>query len=292
MEPTYQGYSDTYYSGVAAPVYAVLVCETFGWPLPHPEATKKYFLSLQRSDGAFYPRSGAFDPDSPQARLYNTAQSLVALRFLGEKARYDPSPIVEYFFDGEVFKKLPLYTTSFFPYFYAASGKPMPKEFDQRLRAYIEGEQREDGYLGDHVASTFHAAHYYRLIGAPVPKAKAMVERVLRDQQNDGSWCLHPPDWDVHAVFDALFILRQLGDPGDPRIKKAYQKATEWVLKCRNRDGGFGHFPSYTSDMDAIYFQVGALTQAGYLKPRNDLRHEEILGWGHVMVPGKQYACL
>ena len=38
-----------------------------------------------------------------------------------------------------------------------------------------------------------------------------MVQRVLRDQKPDGGWNIKEPDWDVHACFDAIFILRQLG---------------------------------------------------------------------------------
>jgi geranylgeranyl transferase type-2 subunit beta len=292
IDPLYKGTSDTYYTGIAAPTYAVILCETFGWPLPYLAATKEFYLSSQKPDGAFHSRSGAFDPNTPQAKFYNTAQSLVALRFLGEKPKYDPASVIDFFFQQDEFDKLPLYMTSFFPYFYSALGKPMPREYDRRLREYMEKKQTDDGYIGDHVASAFHMVHYYRLVGAPVPKAEAMIERVLRDQQNNGSWCHHPPDWDVHAVFDALFMMRQIGNPDDPRIRSAYDKAVQFVLQCRNDNGGFGHFPNYTSDVDAVYFHVGALVQAGFLQPRSDLKNEEFLGWGHAMIPGKHYSCV
>jgi prenyltransferase beta subunit len=57
-----------------------------------------------------------------------------------------------------------------------------------------------------------------------------------------------------------------------------------WVLSCRNADGGFGHYPGSTSDADAVYFHVGTLVMAGYLKPM-ELKEEDarVLGWGHVM---------
>jgi hypothetical protein len=55
------------------------------------------------------------------------------------------------------------------------------------MRQYILWEQAEDGYLRDHVATTFHAANYFRLIGEPTPKADAMIDRVLKDQKEDGS---------------------------------------------------------------------------------------------------------
>jgi geranylgeranyl transferase type-2 subunit beta len=202
-------------------------------------------------------------------------------------------PVIEYFFSNEEFKKLPLYTTSFFPLFFSACGVKMPDAMDRILSDYINREQKDDGYLQDHVAATFHAAHYFRLTGRPVPKASAMVDRVLHDQKNDGSWHLHEPDWDVHACFDALFILRQAGDPRDPRISEAYKKANKWILECRKSDGGFTHFPEETySDMDAVYFHAGALVETGYLKKMNNLIHEEILGWGHAMDPDKKYSCI
>jgi len=293
IDPRYPGISDTNLSGIAAPAYATILCRTFAWPLPYAGETKAFFLRCQKSDGAFYPPTGTMDPNSPQAKFYNTAQGIVALKLLGEKPIYDPSPVPEYFFKEEELEKLPLYMTSFFPYFYTALGAPMPDTVDRMLRALIEKKQAADGYVGNHVASTFHAAHYYRLTGRPTPKAEAMTERVLRDQKEDGSWHLFEPDWDVHAAFDALFIIRQLGKAGDARIATSYQRANAWLMKCRKADGGFAHYPDNAqSDMDATYFQAGALAQTGYLPTAPDLRHEEILGWGHAMIPGKRYSCL
>lgn len=293
IDPHYPGVSDTNLSGIAAPAYAVILCRTFDWSLPYPGETKEFFHRCQKSDGAFYPPTGAMDPNSAQAKFYNTAQGIVALKLLGEKPRYDPAPVPEYFFKEEELEKLPLYMTSFFPYFYTALGVPMPETVDRMLRALIGKKQTADGYVGNHVASTFHAAHYFRLTGLPTPKAGAMVERVLRDQKEDGSWHLFEPDWDVHAAFDALFILRQLGNAEDSRLPKSYQRANQWLMRCRKPDGGFAHYPDNPqADMDATYFQAGALVQTGYLPISAKLEHEEIWGWGHAMIPGKRYSCL
>lgn len=293
IDPEYKGMSDTSASGIAAPTYATILCRTFGWSLPYPGETKNLILSLQKPDGAFYAATGAFDPNAPLAKLYNTVQALVTLRLLGAEPKYDPTPVIEYFFQGSEFKELPLYTTSFFPHFYNALGTKMPTRIDAKMCALILGEQTEDGYLRNHVASTFHAAHYFRLTGRPTPKAKAMVDRVIRDQKDDGSWCHHPPDWDVHAAFDALFILRQLCEPDDPRLPAVYRKANKWILQCRKPDGGFSHYPQNpTSDVDAVYFHVGALVETGFLQPLKNVKHEELLGWGHMMVPGKTYSCI
>jgi hypothetical protein len=293
IDATYKGTSDTGLSGIAAPAYATILCSTFGWTLPYTGKTIDFLLGCQKPDGAFYAPTGSMDQNAPLSKLYNTVQGVVSLRLLGKKPLYDPMPVIDYFFTGTEFKNLPLYTTSFFPLFYNAMGQKMPEHIDQLMQEYILNEQKADGYLQDHVASTFHAAHYFRLTGRPVPKAFEMTERVIRDQKEDGSWHLKEPDWDVHACYDALFILRQLGELFDTRIVKAYQKANDWILRCRKPDGGFSHFPGETiSDVDAVYFHTAALAETGYLKMRQDLTNEEILGWGHAMVPGKRYSCL
>ena len=99
-------------------------------------------------------------------------------------------------------------------------GKPFPEEPRRKLARHMEANQAEDGYLGDHVAAAFHMAHFYRLLGEPTPRADRMVARVLRDQKPDGGWDIKEPDWDVHAGFDAVFILRQLGGDG-PKVRGA-----------------------------------------------------------------------
>jgi hypothetical protein len=293
IDPEYKGTSDTGLSGMAAPAYATIISATFGWSLPYQEETIAFLISCQKPDGAFYAPTGSMDQDSPLARLYNTLQGILTLRLLGKGPVYDPMPVIDYFFKDGQFMDLPLYTTSFFPLFFTVLGEKMPPHIDERMSAYILSEQKEDGYLQDHVASTFHAAHYFRLTGRPTPGAGEMIERTLRDQKEDGSWHLREPDWDVHACFDALFILRQLGDSNDPRIIQAYHRAAEWILRCRKADGGFTHFPEEAvSDMDAVYFHVGGLVQTGTLAVKKNLEHEEILGWGHSMDPHKTYSCL
>ncbi len=293
IDPDYQGTSDTGLSGMAAPAYATIICSTFGWALPYPDKSREFFLSCQKPDGAFYPPTGSMDQTAPLAKLYNTLQATISLRLRGAQPRYNPMTVVDHFFDKDEYKKLPLYSTSFFPLFYTAAEKKMPDFIDSKMREHLVNEQTEDGYLGNHVASTFHAAHYYRLIGEPTPKANVMIDRVLEDQKEDGSWYLWEPELDVHASFDALFILKQLGDPQDPRINEAYEKATNWIMTCHRPDGGFTHFPEEKiSDVDSLYFHVGGLVQSGQLQVSKDLTNEEILGWGHAMKPGKIYSCI
>jgi hypothetical protein len=145
--------------------------------------------------------------------------------------------------------------------------------------------QADDGYLNDHIAATFHAVHYYRLLGKETPMEEAILKRVLQDQKKDGSWLLNPPSRDRHATFDAVFVLRQLGK-GRKDCQLALEKAAAWALTCRNKDGGFGHYPGSPSDMDAVYFQTGTLIMAGFLKPVHPLpKDPHLLGWGHLFPP-------
>jgi geranylgeranyl transferase type-2 subunit beta len=271
--------SDSASSDLAPVTYAVVLHQTFGWELPHAAKTREFLLARQHPDGAFFNVQGTVDPRSAQARLYNTTQGLVALHALGLKPRHDPLPVLDAVLKAD-YKTLPDYTTSFFPLAYQAFGKPFPPEADRKVRALLV--QADDGYLHDHIAATFHAVHYYRLLGENTPKAEAILTRVLRDQKPDGSWLLNPPARDRHATFDAVFVLRQLGK-GRPERQRAMAKAAAWALSCRNPDGGFGHFPGSPSDADAVYFQVGTLVMAGILPPAAPLpKDPHLLGWGHL----------
>jgi len=288
-DPAYPGNSDTGSSDLAAVTYAATLAKTMGWRLPHSERSSEFIQRHQQADGSFINLAGKMDPKSDLAVLYNTVQGVVALRALGQRPKIDPIKALDRLFAGDAFSKLPWYTTSFFPLFYAALGKPFPARYDEALRGLQVRSQAEDGYLGDHVAATFHMAHYFRLLGQPTPKASQMVARVLRDQKPDGGWNIKEPDWDVHACFDAVFILRQLGGESEP-VPKAIAKAADWALSCRNEDGGFGHYPKWHSDMDAVYFQFGTLIQAGRVPAaKRDLPDAHTLSWGHAMQPGKLY---
>jgi geranylgeranyl transferase type-2 subunit beta len=288
-DPSYRGNSDTSSSDLAAVTYAVVLLKTLGEKPPRAEQIVEFLQDHQRPAGQFVNKSGKFDPGSELAVLYNTTQGTVALRVLGARPPFDPEPAMTRFIESGAFRKLPWYTTSFFPLFYAAIGRPFPDRFRDAISRHMEANQADDGYLQDHVAATFHMAHFYRLLGLPTPRAERMVARVLKDQAADGGWAIKQPDWDVHSAFDAVFILRQLGG-GTAQVKEAIARAVEWSLRCQNPDGGFGHFPGKHSDMDAVYFQLGTLIQGGVIPgARLDLPDASTLGWGHAMEPGRNY---
>jgi geranylgeranyl transferase type-2 subunit beta len=312
-DPTYEGRSDTGLSDLAAVTYAATLARTMGWRLPDAKRSSEFIQNHQQPDGSFINLHGKMDPKSDLAILYNTVQGVVALHAFGRHPKIDPEKVMARFFRGETFSKLPWYTTSFFPLFYAALARPFPIAYDRALREHQIKSQGEDGYLGDHVAATFHMAHYFRLLGQPTPKAALMVKRVLRDQKTDGGWNIKEPDWDVHACFDAVFILRQLGGESEPvqqeiakppagqasrlsasgetePVRLAIAKAADWALSCRNPDGGFGHYPGWHSDMDAVYFQFGTLIQAARVPgAKTGLADAHTLSWGHAMCPDRVY---
>jgi geranylgeranyl transferase type-2 subunit beta len=289
-DPAYPGNSDTGLSDLAAVTYALILARTVGWDLPNRDRSADFVQRHQQPDGSFASFAGSFDPRSDLAILYNTTQGTVALRTLGLKPKVPPTRAMDRFFEKDAFKRLPWYTTSFFPLFYAASGETFPRGRLEAVRNHMAQHQAADGYLGDHVAAAFHMAHYFRMIGQPVPRAADMVRRVLKDQKPDGGWNIKEPDWDVHACFDAVFILHQLGGDSEA-CRMAISKAAAWTLRCHNADGGFGHFPAWHSDMDAVYFQYGTLIQAGRVPDANfDLPDAHVLSWGHAMKPGRIYA--
>lgn len=283
-DPAYPGNSDTRASDLAAVTYAAVLAKTLGRELRRPDLSAAFIRRHQRPDGVFVSLEGSFNSADDLAVLYNTTQGVVSLRALGERPSHDPTRVMDRFFEGGAFRKLPWYTTSFFPLFYAALGVPFPRAYHKALRDHMVESQAQDGYLGDHVASSFHMVHFFRLTGEPTPRAPEMVARVLRDQKPDGGWNIKHPDWDVHACFDALFILRQLGG-GSEDSRRAMARAAAWALSCRNADGGFGHYQGWHSDMDAVYFQLGALVQAGAVAAASRLKDGRLLGWGHAMEP-------
>ena len=281
IDPDYRGISDSAYSDLAAVTYAVTIHKTFGWKLPYEEMTVEFLLARQKKDGAVLQRCGHGRPRvagrphvqhnagvggaaRPQAQT--AVRSAARLRSDLEGGLQAVAGVFDEFLSTGLSLRL---------------GVPSPRK---RTAAFAPSWCRiETGYSNNHVAATFHASHYYRLVGEETPRAKEMVARILRDQKSDGSWLLNLPARDRHATFDAVFTLRHEGkDAG--QCREAIARAAAWALSCRNNDGGFGHFPGSPSDADAVYFQVGTLVMAGILKPAAVLPPDpHLLSWGHLM---------
>ena len=131
-DPQYAGYSDTGLSDLAGVTYAATLAKTMGWQLPRPDLSTEFIHRHQLPDGSFVNLAGEMDPKSHLAVLYNTVQGAVSLRALGQRPRIDPLPVMERFFVAGVLEKLPWYTTSFFPLFYAALDRPFPPRIARR----------------------------------------------------------------------------------------------------------------------------------------------------------------
>ena len=185
-DPQYQGNSDTGESDLAAVSYAATLAKTLRWELPHKERSADFIQRHQRPDGVFINLQGNLNPKEDLAVLYNTTQGVVSLRALGEKPKFDPVHVVDRFFERDVFKKLPWYTISFYPLFYAALGKPFPQEYRAAIARHIAQSQSADGYLGDHVASTFHMVHFFRLVGERDPAHRGC--RKARPARSTAGW--------------------------------------------------------------------------------------------------------
>ncbi len=112
----------------------------------------------------------------------------------------------------------------------------------------------------------------------PEDYRRALAGHMERSQAEDGYVGDH-----VAAVFHMAHSYRLIGRPA-PKVDRMVAR----VLRDRNPDGGFGHFPGRHSDMDAVYFQLGTLIQAGRV-PGVDRALSEAdrraLGWGHAMRP-------
>ena len=126
-DPAYAGESDTKFSDLAAVTYAAVLARTMGWELPQKEPSIAFIRRHQQPDGRFVNLAGKHDPASDLGILYNTTQGVVGLRALGAKPDIDPIPAIERLLAGDAYKKLPWYTTSFFPLLCAALGQAVSR---------------------------------------------------------------------------------------------------------------------------------------------------------------------
>ena len=166
-DPAYQGNSDTGSSDLAAVTYAATLAKTLGWQLPHPERSVEFIQHHQQADGSFVNQGGKMDPQSDLAVLYNTVQGVVALRALGQRPQIDPARCRIDSSPAMRSRNCPGTRPVSFRCSTPLLGKPFPEPYDQALHDLQVRSQGEDGYLGDHVAASFHMAHYFRLIGQP-----------------------------------------------------------------------------------------------------------------------------
>jgi hypothetical protein len=284
----YRGTSDTGLSDLAAPVYALVLEETFGFRALDRARTRRFIERCRGGDGLYRSRGDGSVP--AHLVLYDTMQAHLGLRIIAEP-RVSRAGLartvraVKRLFTPSAGREFPAYALDFFGQFFAVVDRPLPPRIGRAVwRAYLGRYRR--GEVGGHVASTFHFVRHALQQGRAVPHARAILDRTLALQRRDGSWNRMPDrSWDVHATFDGTFIVRQLGARlgWTPACTRALEGAGRFALACRNPDGGFGHFPGAASDVDACYFQTGTLVTAGVLPARPvPAGLARVLGWGHL----------
>ena len=223
IDPEYRGISDAAYSDLAAVTYAVTHPQNLRLEAcPIEDKTAEFLLAPAESERPLLQRGRHRRPRSPRrAHLQHNAGTGCAPRPWPQADLRSAAGLRGD--SQEDYKQLPAYSTSFFPLAYLCAGRPIPAKADRGIRALMV--QDETGYSNDHVAATFHASHYYRLVGEETPRAKEMVARILRDQKPDGSWLLNMPARDRHATFDAVFTLVQQRRRFTPPCRAAIRRA-------------------------------------------------------------------
>ncbi len=293
---TYPGRSDTSFSDIAALAYALILEQTFGFRVLDRDKTLSLLRRCRGKDGLYHSiRRFKGKGETPYLRIYNTLQTLLGLRIIrgnvvAPEGLAAAIRAVSGFYARGDYRKFPPYALDFLGQFHHVVKRPFPARMARAVSSeYLK--RYADGEVAGHVASTFHYVRHALLTGQPLPAAPEILRRTLALQRRDGSFNNMPdPDWDVHATFDGCFIVRQLGQRlgWRPDYGRVLNAAGRYALRCRNRDGGFGHFPGCRSDMDAVYFHAGTLVMAGMLPARpqpDDLAR--VLGWGHVFPAAK-----
>lgn len=287
----YRGRSDTSFSDIAAPAYALILEETLGFRVLDRERTLRFLARCRGNDGLYRSiRRFRKSKDTPYLQIYNTLQALLGMRIIRGN-RVEPAGLrasvraVSRFYARGDYRKFPPYALDFLGQFHHVVRRPFPgRQARDVSREYLK--RYRDGEVAGHVASTFHYVRHALLTGQPLTQSREILRRTLALQRRDGSFNNMPDrDWDVHATFDGCFIVRQLGARSGwrPAYARALKAAGRYALKCRNKDGGFGHFPGCRSDLDAVYFHAGTLVMAGMLPARSQPEDlAKVLGWGHV----------
>jgi hypothetical protein len=126
----------------------------------------------------------------------------------------------------------------------------------------IRKAQRPDGRIGPNVNSTIWGILALRQSGAPAPRAS--VRFLLRQQARNGGWAwyLHgqPDSNDTAAAIEAL---RASGVARAP-----IRRGLAYLLRLRNRDGGFELTPGRGSDAQSTAWAIQAFVAARKPVPR------------------------
>jgi hypothetical protein len=130
-----------------------------------------------------------------------------------------------------------------------------------KLLARIRSAQHASGRIGPNVNSTIWGILALRQAHQPAPRAA--VRFVLSQQARSGGWAWYlngrPDSNDTAAAIEAL---RSAGVTGKP-----IRRGLAYLLRLRNRDGGFELTPGRGSDAQSTAWAVQAFVAAGRAVP-------------------------
>ena len=136
-----------------------------------------------------------------------------------------------------------------------------------KLLARIRSAQRADGRIGPNVNSTIWGILALRQARKPAPREA--VRFLLRQQRGSGGWSWHlngqPDSNDTAAAIEALRAAAVTGKP--------IRRGLAYLLRLRNRDGGFELTPGRGSDAQSTAWAVQAFVAARRAVPKGSIAY-------------------
>jgi prenyltransferase/squalene oxidase-like repeat protein len=130
-----------------------------------------------------------------------------------------------------------------------------------RLLARLRTLERANGSVGGLVNGTAWTVIAFRAAGEPMPRGAIRWLLALQSRRGGWGWTAGAPDSnDTAAVVQAL---RAAGVRGRP-----IRRALTFLLRYRNRDGGFELTPGRGSDAQSTAWAIQAFLAAGKAPPR------------------------
>ncbi len=130
-----------------------------------------------------------------------------------------------------------------------------------RLLARLGALERPNGSVGGLINGTAWSVIAFRAAGEPVPRGAVRWLLALQSRRGGWGWTAGAADSnDTSAVVEAL---RAAGVRGRP-----IQRALGFLLRYRNRDGGFDLTPGRGSDAQSTAWAIQAFLAAGKTPPR------------------------
>ena len=148
----------------------------------------------------------------------------------------------------------------------AALAEKALDESPNRLLARLHALQRPKGSVGGLVNGTAWSVLAFRAAGEPVPRGA--VRWLLARQGRTGGWGWTAGAPDSNDTASVIEALRASGVRGRP-----IQRALGFLLRYRNRDGGFELTPGRGSDAQSTAWAIQAFLAAGKAPPRGALAY-------------------